>query len=480
MFKVITGLGYLPKSDCCVGGVITSSVSLSLSLNLFNGKLAGGSFSDLRSSNRYLYLNEIAKGYFMSVSILSSVEISMMARFAEAHGVGEALDIATILSEQNIKTFNSRYSESVSVDFKLSYVEYNANDIYDLTKYWLSNSWEGLEGSEAAGVVVKIQRYAIFPIKGVNTFSRTVGRRVCVSSARGASDTFIANVESPYMYSLIAFDRDGKKWIEMQAMRSSCRFADDSDFLSFNLSLEQVSGLKSQLKSRRDAQIAHQQALTEKRAAERASFKEKFIAITPANSKAVIIAELHQDNCGDNDDYYGSIVKRRVVLTFSKHTRNLFPEMRKAALNFKSTEFLNQVSENAEHRENYSMGRGTYLCDGSTYSGWQIRKERIYNGTISPAELLELDYTSPVKGPSKKLAPSVEVFSLSCGSVKKDVSTNQLTFIPINPLERSEVKLLTGSGFKQVPTSDGWIGAHTKEATEAISALISRGHCGLF
>ena len=55
-------------------------------------------------------------------------------------------------------------------------------------------------------------------------------------------------------------------------------------------------------------------------------------------------------------DYYDYSIARTVILGFSKHTRNLFSEMRKHAANFEGTAYLVEYNADYEHRENYSMG----------------------------------------------------------------------------------------------------------------------------
>jgi hypothetical protein len=97
------------------------------------------------------------------------------------------------------------------------------------------------------------------------------------------------------------------------------------------------------------------------------------IAGQPAWAKSLIIAELHEDQSDSQTDYFNSKVVKTVALAWSKSTRDSFKEMRKAAGRFTETEHL--VTGGTEHREKYSMGRGYYLAgDGSSYSGWQIRK----------------------------------------------------------------------------------------------------------
>jgi hypothetical protein len=60
----------------------------------------------------------------------------------------------------------------------------------------------------------------------------------------------------------------------------------------------------------------------------------------PPGAKAVIVAELHVNDSDIMTDYHGHTTKEVLILAWSTHTRDLFPEMRKAALNAPETEHL--------------------------------------------------------------------------------------------------------------------------------------------
>ena len=100
--------------------------------------------------------------------------------------------------------------------------------------------------------------------------------------------------------------------------------------------------------------------------------------LIPSDAKAVIIGELRVSECDSYTDYYDYRTERTVILGFSKHTRNLFAEMRKCAANFEGTAYLAEYNADYEHRENYSMGDGMYLGKHK-YSGWTVEKEPIYD-----------------------------------------------------------------------------------------------------
>ena len=105
---------------------------------------------------------------------------------------------------------------------------------------------------------------------------------------------------------------------------------------------------------------------------------ERLRPLIPTDAKAVIIGTLRVDECDSYTDYYNYSIGRTVILGFSKHTRNLFSEMRKHAVNFEETTYLAEYNADYEHRENYSMGDGMYLGKNK-YSGWTIEKEPFYD-----------------------------------------------------------------------------------------------------
>lgn len=105
---------------------------------------------------------------------------------------------------------------------------------------------------------------------------------------------------------------------------------------------------------------------------------ERLRPLIPTDAKAVIIGTLRVNECDSYTDYYDYSIGRTVILGFSKHTRNLFSEMRKHAANFEETAYLAEYNADYEHRENYSMGDGMYL-GRNKYNGWTIEKEPIYD-----------------------------------------------------------------------------------------------------
>ena len=99
----------------------------------------------------------------------------------------------------------------------------------------------------------------------------------------------------------------------------------------------------------------------------------KIIQSIPEAAKSVIVAQLKQDESDHQTDYFASSIQKVVYLSFSTHDKNNFSEMKKAALLFPETAYLNTEGDQYENRENYSGGSGYYLGE-SKYSGWIICK----------------------------------------------------------------------------------------------------------
>lgn len=109
-----------------------------------------------------------------------------------------------------------------------------------------------------------------------------------------------------------------------------------------------------------------------------AKAKDDLQRIAPPWAVSAIVAELHEDTSDAMTDYFNHRVARSVVIGWSKHNRDLFAEMRKAAATFPATADLADAPAGAEHREKYSMGAGFYLKKGWRDSdGWSVSKKRL-------------------------------------------------------------------------------------------------------
>jgi hypothetical protein len=105
--------------------------------------------------------------------------------------------------------------------------------------------------------------------------------------------------------------------------------------------------------------------------------RERLQTLIPADAKAVIVAELHEDDSNGMIDYFGYHTVKTVILGFSTHTKDLFSEMRKHAVNFGETRYLAEENKRYEHREKYTGGEGYWLGE-SKYHGWSVKKKTCF------------------------------------------------------------------------------------------------------
>ena len=172
------------------------------------------------------------------------------------------------------------------------------------------------------------------------------------------------------------------------------------------ISAEELAAKRAAAEGAHDQARAEAMAKREAEKARRAAFRIEAAARLPAGAKAVIIGEYQQDKLDSMSDYWGSKTVRRVILAFSPHVRDLFPELRKAALNCPETAFLAEEPEAAEHREKYSMGGGYYLKSGHRHAtGWRIKKCRFYDNDplscIDPGDwFLPVAEAAPISAPT--------------------------------------------------------------------------------
>mgnify|MGYP000666361413 CR=1 FL=1 len=99
--------------------------------------------------------------------------------------------------------------------------------------------------------------------------------------------------------------------------------------------------------------------------------------VVPDWAKAVIVAALTEYDSNNSDPfggYHQTKTLRTILLAWSKHTRNLFPELRKSCLNHSETQFLHK-NQSLEHKQPHWSGDGYFLSDRDFIRyGWQVKK----------------------------------------------------------------------------------------------------------
>jgi hypothetical protein len=148
---------------------------------------------------------------------------------------------------------------------------------------------------------------------------------------------------------------------------TNLQFMDAFDVVILQKEAEQIAGEKRKAKQAKQERSEQLQAIG----------RERLQTLIPADAKAAIIAELHGDDSDPYTDYYSYNTRRVVILGFSNHTKDLFSELRKYAVNFEETAYLIEENKEYEHREKYTGGSGYYLGK-SKYSGWIVKKEKYY------------------------------------------------------------------------------------------------------
>lgn len=195
------------------------------------------------------------------------------------------------------------------------------------------------------------------------------------------------------------------------------------------IDLEALKAFQGSVEAERQGRI---QAQREREEARQESLKRGdalFSELVPSWAKAYFYCELVKNDSDSMSDYYGHTTSKPFLLGFSKHTRNLFPEFRKMALNHPETAFLADGPEKFEHRENYSMGGGYYLKDGWRHSdGWVVKKQELTSqyGRQSLLELLGTgQYWEGLKEPQKDPSAAYKGPSSSFYSIEPHYHTKK-------------------------------------------------------
>jgi len=178
----------------------------------------------------------------------------------------------------------------------------------------------------------------------------------------------------------------------------SCYSLNDAFVLQARKHMEQAT---TAYKNKQEQQY---RALTEFTTQAEVEFKAKeklFQAslVIPCWANAVIIAtftEHDEKNSDPYSDYYQSIITRTIILAWSRHTRMLFPKLRKATVNHPDTYFLTDKHQSKEHRQNYSMGGGYFLTDNNyTYNGWHIQKHCFNTNSSKEQQIPQGELVAP-------------------------------------------------------------------------------------
>lgn len=190
------------------------------------------------------------------------------------------------------------------------------------------------------------------------------------------------------------------------------------------ISEAEAAALYERAKVKRDENRAQRVRDAEAAAIARKAAEAEFLQHRPAWAKAALVAELDEDCSDIMTDYHGSRTLRTVVIGWSKHTRDLFPEMRKAAAAFPDTAHLADAPADAEHREKYSMGAGFYLKQGWRDSdGWKVHKRSLGIHPMA-AEIADCAKATPT-GDDASATPTGEAGDVGGFTISEHVHTKR-------------------------------------------------------
>jgi len=200
----------------------------------------------------------------------------------------------------------------------------------------------------------------------------------------------------------------------------------------------------------------------------RAAGLQRLEKIVPDDVKAVIIAELHEDDSDSMTDYFSYHSIRTVILGFSTHTRDIFSELRKYAAHFEETACLAEMNEEYEQREKYTGGSGYYLGK-SKYHGWIVKKEKYFKGRASIIEEFALvaGDESNVCVTVKEAAGKIVHEAITGNFIIVDYSEKALAVFGDTKPVKEQLKALGGRFNPKLTHKDqkeaGWIFSKSKE-----------------
>lgn len=247
----------------------------------------------------------------------------------------------------------------------------------------------------------------------------------------------IYDIESPGNYKTVTLD--GKELRREDHIRPYSEkfgigvYYNENDLLPIEDVERLVKEATTYEASKAEAENVTREAATVKRLADIQKGSEMLQTI-PSGVTHVIVANKHVNESDLQSDYHGHSVEQTVYIGFSKHGRDLFPELRKAASNFEDTKHFSVVPESDgntpedEHREKYSMGAGYYLGDYKHSNGWTIKKVSLsldgagYGVTLQTLQIAIANnlYFIPTEQESEEVrtAPNIEPLEVEAGTIQ--------------------------------------------------------------
>lgn len=205
----------------------------------------------------------------------------------------------------------------------------------------------------------------------------------------------------------------------------------------------------------------------------RQAFNEKHRADIPAGAVAYIVATRIINDSDLMSDYHGHKTGESIILGFSTHKRNLFPELRKVCAGVPEVEHfaikpVKPADANEwwtaadEHRENYSMGHGTYLkIGGRDCDGWEVAKHTFYGDgdKIDHLPVARWEVKTAAAKPARAARPSTGGGLAGAGYAIEDGKKDGYSQIRFDDKPAAETRYkLKAAGFRWSRFNGVWYG----------------------
>ena len=227
---------------------------------------------------------------------------------------------------------------------------------------------------------------------------------------------------------------------------------------------QRITAEESAERAARMSRINEEQAAKSR---ERNAAWSAVLAKVPPGAQAVIVATQNVDKSDAMTDYFASETTRAVAIGWRFSKRESFEEMRAAAATFEPTAGL--AKQEAEHRDNYSMGAGNYLGQNPNWgSGWTVKS---YPLTTSYSPHVAVEDHLPSPRPKRSATVPSSARSTSSGITVSPSSIGRAGVIelrfPSKPDEevRSQLK---AAGFRWARSNACWYGPEDRVPSDLI------------
>lgn len=335
----------------------------------------------------------------MSVDLLNSFELLSLSSFAEKVGLATKEEAFSFFQTHNVATSNKRYGETTKCtelrDLEIDEFSLDTPYLLKTLSTWLNNSNSVYESQNA-----KLHKQVFTALHHPGTENSLmlkeafcVGSCVEIDLVRSSRIGFVVGHSKEHPSTLFGSSSPEK----LSGKMLKVAYYDGSyepTYIDVNIehvkpssdgvqmSLRQAEEFKSVIDNNRKLRAEASEKERIKAQIAENDNAEKLSKLIPTWAKSALIATKEEYDHKSSDpmsDYDQCKTTSKVILGFSKHTRNLFPEMRKAAENYAETKFLANTDNGFEKREVYSMGKGVYLSEKDGWSrGWYIRKVKFY------------------------------------------------------------------------------------------------------